>query len=937
MTRENYRTQMRAVFLAAIMVISMVGMSVAFTGAAAASSSLDDEAYNPDVPYQGQDVVYKNTSGDAVDEDESYELREVDDFDSGEVDSSSFVEELDDVDEAESTITVETDDLDAGDYFIRGGELPTRPDEDDTFEIRIQDLDAEFDDDEVTDEGRDSDTELDIESNRGTYSLVVDAGDGDLDNEELAQIHVTLENVDDDELGADGEFDADEIGVGDITLSDYVLILEEVQSEVVFEDEDVTEPLDIEGEDEVFDSDVTIDSDDVSDAAGGSITIGDDVTFEEIATPSSDDDLDVNPFNALLINEDQDEEDDPDDRVVMLEISDTDQDIDFTGIDDGDYEFNFNVADTEASASAEITVNEEDQDADFSEGTYQAGAGDIAHLEFELEDTDEAWLQIGDGDSDFVDFLYVELDESDEPFELTVNTRLLGTPGENVDDEAVYDVENDEEFYSLLHTDADEDFSSSDNSFMQSTDVPLFADDDDDHDDPSEYYNDLDLIDEDVDNAEEIREEMLTRPLQAIDYELQLASDNVDDDEGVFDSDAGAGEASDQLDSAVLELQDANIGDINTWTAFEEDADDEDDVEELLEIVTERDEIAYEDRLVVQVEANGLYGGLVAAGDDSTTYEGDDVDFDRLDEGLSTDVAYDFFDAEEINFDIESDTATGQDPLEVDLDNDDDDDTYMLIGPDQDQFFLIVDTGSDDAFSNGDAPEDGASFTAELEFDADNDDDRFEFWDDQPFVGVPSESQNYPYLSDGDVLSSSAEFDIEPREVSFDNLNADDEVQAENIEDSVISGETNVAPGSDAEIRVSSTAASTSFREGQDVDINDEGEFTAEFDFDGQEPGDEFDTRFRTEGSNVDTVDSVIVDEGDLGLEDPTEDDEDDVVDDEDDVVDDDDDVVDDDDDVVDDEEEDVEDVDDETPGFGALVALVALIGAALLAARRQN
>jgi len=65
-------------------------------------------------------------------------------------------------------------------------------------------------------------------------------------------------------------------------------------------------------------------------------------------------------------------------------------------------------------------------------------------------------------------------------------------------------------------------------------------------------------------------------------------------------------------------------------------------------------------------------------------------------------------------------------------------------------------------------------------------------------------------------------------------------------------------------------------------------------------------------------------------------DDDDDVVDDDDDVVDDDDDVIDDDDDVVDDDDDDVEDVDDETPGFGALVALVALIGAALLAIRRQ-
>ena len=74
----------------------------------------------------------------------------------------------------------------------------------------------------------------------------------------------------------------------------------------------------------------------------------------------------------------------------------------------------------------------------------------------------------------------------------------------------------------------------------------------------------------------------------------------------------------------------------------------------------------------------------------------------------------------------------------------------------------------------------------------------------------------------------------------------------------------------------------------------------------------------------------MIVEEGSLGVADPV-DDEDDVVDDEDDVVDDDDDVVDDTDDQVSD------DTDDETPGFGALVALIALIGAALLAARRQN
>jgi len=39
----------------------------------------------------------------------------------------------------------------------------------------------------------------------------------------------------------------------------------------------------------------------------------------------------------------------------------------------------------------------------------------------------------------------------------------------------------------------------------------------------------------------------------------------------------------------------------------------------------------------------------------------------------------------------------------------------------------------------------------------------------------------------------------------------------------------------------------------------------------------------------------------------------------------------------TDDTDETDDTTDDETPGFGALVALVALLGAALLAARRQN
>ena len=946
---STYRTKLRAVFLAAIMVISVVGMSVAFAGATAAQPDFDagdQPEWDNNNPYEGQIIV--NESGYATG-DQEFDLRIVNSFDDGTVSSSSSVE---DIFADDGRIEIDTAGLDTGQYFLDNSSITrSNVSEGDTFEVRVQTIDTfEFDDDEVTDEGRDATTELEIESNRGSSDYVIDAGDGDLDNSELLDIFVSTANTD---LSDDDTFEInateggnivldDPNGEVEITVNDYKDILGELQEFVDFEGDDVTEPLNITADAEIGDftggNNVTIDDSDLTDFDSGSIVINETNTWSNITSPNSS--ANVNPFNALLIAEDQDEEDDPDDRIVLLDLRDTEADVDFTDIDAGDYTFNLNVADTEASASTDIAVREEDQAASFSQGTYQAGAGDIAHFEFELEDTDEAWLQIGDSDSDFADFLYVEVDDADEPVEVAVNTRLLGANG-SVDESAVYDVENTDSFRSLLHTDADDNDGIQ--HFLDTTDSAVFADDDNLYETPEaviDFYDDLGLVDADADvfdndnyNGEAIREDMLTRPMQAIDYELQIASDNVDDDdEGIFDSDAGAGEATDQLDNAVLELQAASIGDINTWTASEEDADDEDDVAELLDIVTQREAIAYEDRLVVQVEATGLYGGLVAGGpDDNGDIDTDEVDFDRLEDGLDTQIAVDFFGMENIEFTIESETATGQDPLEVNLGSDDSD-TYMLIGPDQDQFFLIVDTGSNSAFSSGDAPEDGDTFTAEFEYDADDGSDRFEFGD-SPFDNPES---NYPYLSQGDTLSSSVEFDIEPREVSFDNLNADDELQAENIEDSVISGTTNVAPGSDAEIRISSTDASTSFREGVSVDINEDGEISVEFDFSGQEVGDEFDTRFRASGTNVDTVDSVIVAEGDLGVEDPAEDDEDDVVDDDDDVVDDDDDVIDDDDDAVDDDDVDDE-TDDETPGFGVLVALVALLGAALLAVRRQN
>ena len=855
----SYRMKGRAVFLVAIMVLSVVAMSTAFVGGAAAVEPQNQNDFGNiegELVYEGQifNVSGADIGPDNIDisSENTMYLVEVTDVENGEVASARTVG---------SAISVEDDSfeldlsgLEAGQYAVsnRSGSsgsfsLP--------FDVQVQEIDADWDDNTVTEDDDEAEIDIDLgrNDNVASYNLTVWAdGADDFDDEMIEQLF-TDANV---ELN------------GTVTNEDF---------------------LPLRTLDDVYGIDVDPDDRDVT--GGDNLAELQDegiVTFElnESALPNRIDELNL-----------------------VADFSNLDDEGNFP--DAGEYEFTFLITDTGAADTASVNISESDSDASFSAGTYEAVAGDIAEFEFELEDTDEAWIQIGDADSDFVDILYVDVDDEDEPVEVKVNTRLLGT-SQGLDADQVYDVENADDFESAYH---DMGVTAPDNADLFEDDGDILADFD-------AYVDALGIADQ--------ANESLTRPLQPTTYELQIAGTDVDD--ALFDADAGDGEANDLLDSAVLELVSPSIGDITIHTAPEENADDADEISELVSAATVRDEIAHEDRLIVQVEATGIYGALVAGAENDNV---SNVDFDRLEEGFSSQILHNLTETtnESINFEITGDARTGnQDPIEVDLENGDDRDSYVLIDNEGGQFFVVVNTGSDTAFANGDAPDSDVSFTAMLEYDADNDDDRYEFEGDEnpdPFSAA-SGAENYPYLLVGDVLSSSAEFDLVEPDVSFDNLNADDEIQAENIEDAAITGTTNIAPGSDAELRVSSTDASTSFRIGQGVEINEDGEISAMFDFSGQEVGDEFDTRFRASGSTIDTVSSVIVAEGDLGVADPVEDD---VEDDEDDVVDDD--VVDDD--VVDDDDDVEEPTDDETPGFGALVALIALIGAALLAARRQN
>jgi len=842
MTRNNnntYRSKGRAVFLAALVVLSMIAVPMSFAGSAAALDPTEDtygNALGGELVYQGQEfnVTNLNTSGDGgftadiSSQSKVYLLRITEKSSSGTVDNAQTVRPVTYNNADQESATIDTSDLDAGEYTLSdtsgvSSKLLT------SFEVTQQTLSANWENDEAT--GADNDTYVELDTSRVSRQNVTVSADG-LDAAQLkALFNASGDEVVDDEAHISFDrlgYDSDDDTVQDLEDDGYVTLdLQNLSTNNTFSDDELT------------------------------------ANFTKLA----------------------DEEGLP---------------------DDGEYTFDFVVTDTTAEASASISISEEDQSGSFSQGVYQTAAGDFAEFTIDLEDTDEAWVQIGDQNSGFTDIVHVEDDNDDDQVSFTMNTRLAGTDAAYDD---VYESDDDNVAGSAAHGGTfDAEFQNDDGQDLNGASGRSSGTFND-------YLYALDLIE-----SGETEDDQLTRPLQAANYEVAANGNNVfvanDDDEAELD---------DELDSAVLELSQPQIGDITTYVAPTDDANAETELDSVLEEVTQRNEVAIDDRLVVQVEATGLYGAMANKSGATTST-------DIFTDGTSASTLNQLNnqDSEGIDFSVEAESSTGnQEATSLNLNGASDDEVFVLPDNENRQFFVIVDTSNTDAWSNG-APDDGDSYTATLEYATDGD-DRYKFASGSPPLAFNSIVDAYPYFQADSDVSSSTEINFADAAIEFDNLNVDDVLEAENVEDAEVSGTTNVAPGSDAELRVSSTdGASSSFRNGQSVNISEDGEVSGEFDFSNQEVDDEFTSSFRVSGSDVESVDSIIVEEGSLSEKAPEDDESED---------DESDDGMSDDGTSSDDSTDDSSDdsTEEETPGFGALVALVAVLGAALLATRRQN
>lgn len=527
-----------------------------------------------------------------------------------------------------------------------------------------------------------------------------------------------------------------------------------------------------------------------------------------------------------------------DDEITLQADDELIADFENADLDPGEYEFELEVTDAEGSATATIVFGEDR--IEFDQDLYTRAAGDLVEITVDMQFTDEAWLLLGGEDAGFADVLYVEDDIGNDQVTIVANTRLIGADHSAIDgieaedSEVVYYAGGDT-VESYVH-----DIAVPDDDLGPNVEEARFYDDEDletELADFEEYLQELDLIGPGEDATDQIN-----RPLEPSDYAL------VADRERNFVAEGNG--VDDAVGSTAIDLVQPSVRGVTTWIGPEGDADDETTVDGLLDGLTERNDAAIGGRAVVQFETTGLVGAMAAI---DYAENGNDID-DGLEDGFDTNVLHELAAADDdwagegIDFTFEQlEATTNQVPSELDLANAADGDAYVLVEQQESEgddggLYVAIDT-SGDPFTRD--LRDGTHFATELTYEGDEE-DRFRF-DGGALGGADDDTTAaaYPYFDVGVTRTAEATFEFGDPAVTFDNQE-DDVVQIAPEDGSIVGGETNLAPGTEATVAVRITPPQDllpdedpSFLATQTVEVETDGTFDAELDLGDRVVGEE--------------------------------------------------------------------------------------------------
>lgn len=464
-------------------------------------------------------------------------------------------------DAGDIVIDTEESNLD-GQYTIHNGS----GDQVGSFEVVEQNLSVTAEDSDVSNnEGGDSTTTFEFDSNRAGYTVQVTEENDSLSAEEIGEVfggsvsqtdmatismnpptagetstHTVTANVQSGGSSLNGvtvDYSNSDADISNVGMEDVVAVgIDEG-------DDSSGDTVDVDVSDDLSSVDASNNGAEVTFGFDGSYSLetGDEVVvvYEDVQNPTDTSEtqvpVEINPQSsgnaatASLYTTDSASE-----GAAFFRIDNTDQlDADFANVEDGEYTFNFEVVDTGVSDTAQVGVDASgDASAEFVESIISEDLGDVADVTVDTTNVNQFTITFGDAEQDgYSQSATVNVDEGVDEVTLQFNTYEAGTGATPWS----------------LHED-----SQNDASLSQTTDT-----------------------------------ELSNPPIVAGDYDLELTRNGDLQATGLMTLDAG-------------ELTGSTTHTAPTTSSISELED--------LEAATETDTVAEQDKFVFEVDADGFYG-----------------------------------------------------------------------------------------------------------------------------------------------------------------------------------------------------------------------------------------------------------------------------------------------------------------------------------------
>ncbi|APE96052.1 BGTF surface domain-containing protein [Halodesulfurarchaeum formicicum] len=485
-----------------------------------------------------------------------------------------------------------------------------------------------------------------------------------------------------------------------------------------------------------------------------------------------------------------------DDDEIVIEDADGEISADFDGISTGSYSFNFEVVDSTASASASIDVEEEATgELGLDETSVTQQQGDVAYIPVTFQDTETGQLVIGDvSDNNYQ--ANISIDSGGEDL-VTVAFNTMEAGNDTIGD-AVW-----------------------------------IADDDTD----AEITDESEIVAGDDDKFADV--------LDTGDYQLSVKSG---------ESGTNGANTIDQSDNVgTLWIEERSTDSMNVWTASSSNAGDIETIDDVTTAVedgqlTQTETVAMDDEVVLEISASGLNGFML----DSS-----------FEDGVVTDEFYTALQgAENETFNITFEQAApgaNRDAETLNLADLDKEDLTVFYDESGDNYYVLVnqvDLADSDNADHLSTLEDEEEY--EVSFDVQDD-----------WLLQYAADYSGPDTYDGDEDSLEDEYETVTASVTFEDITASfdltdvegtDYIVVEAAEEQEITGTTNIAPGSEVTIRASGTGDARFVEEKTELVVAEDGSFAGTFDFSEQSDGDEFEASLRGDLLNDDDGDNFAAD-----------------------------------------------------------------------------